>query len=260
MLKTVRSKDGAEIAFDQLGEGPPVILVCGAQTTRMANAALAERLAAHFTVFNYDRRGRGDSGDRLPYAVEREVEDLEAVIQAAGGSAFVYGISSGAVLALEAAARGLNIRKLVLYEPPFVVEANGSPTPAEHAVQLAELVSAGRRGDAVEHFMTKIVGMPAEVAVQARQSPWWAGSEAIAHTLVYDMTILGDGSLPAQQLASVTVPVMVVGGAQSPEILRRSVQALAKALPNARSRMLENQDHNISADALAPVLKEFFHA
>ncbi len=172
-LKTATSSDGTTIAFDRLGDGPPVILVCGASTDRSANARLAALLARRFTVFNYDRRGRGDSGDTLPYAVEREVDDLDAVIAAAGGSAFVYGTSSGGVLALHAAASGLAIRKLALWEPPFVLDESHRP-PSDQVERYDEMISEGRRGDAVEYFMTQVVGLPPEFVAEAHNTPFWA--------------------------------------------------------------------------------------
>jgi alpha-beta hydrolase superfamily lysophospholipase len=168
-MHRVTSSDGTTIAFDRLGDGPPVILVCSGSTDRMANAPLAELLAEHFTVLNYDRRGRGDSGDTAPYAVEREVEDLDAVIAEAGGSASVYGTSSGAALALEAAAGGLAITKLALWEPPYILDESRRP-PAVTARTYTELVAAGRRGDAVEYFMARVVGLPPEFVAQARKS------------------------------------------------------------------------------------------
>jgi alpha-beta hydrolase superfamily lysophospholipase len=194
-MNTVTSSDGTTIAFDRSGEGPAVILVCGGSTDRSANASLAALLARHFTVFNYDRRGRGDSGDTAPYAVEREVEDLEALINEAGGSAFVYGTSSGAALVLEAAASGLPITKLALWEPPFVLDESRRP-PADTATTFTELVSEGRRGDAVEYFMSKVVGLPPEFVAYARTQPFWHAREALAHTLAYDATVMGDYSLP----------------------------------------------------------------
>src|SRR5947199_6861992 len=135
-MRTVISKDGTALAFDQSGQGPALILVAGATATRLAEAALSAHLAPHFTVFAYDRRGRGDSGDTAPYAVEREVEDLEALIREAGGSAFVFAISSGAALALEAAASRLNVKKLALYEPPFMVGNAAHVPPVDHQPQL----------------------------------------------------------------------------------------------------------------------------
>jgi pimeloyl-ACP methyl ester carboxylesterase len=256
-MKKVISKDGTTIAFDHLGEGPAVILVCGASTDRMANAPLAALLASHFTVFNYDRRGRGDSSDTAPYAVEREVEDLEALIKTAGGSAFVYGISSGAALALEAASE-LAITKLALYEPPFFVDNSYPRPPADLASRYEEFIAAGRRGDAVEFFMAKVVGLPAEFVAQARSSPWWPAQEALAHTLAYDATIMGDSSLPTERAASVTVPTLVIASEASFPFMRATAQALADVLPHGQTRILAGQEHNVSPEALVTVLKEFF--
>jgi pimeloyl-ACP methyl ester carboxylesterase len=182
-MHKLTSKDGTSIAFDRLGGGPPVILVCGGSVDRMSNAPLAERLAQHFTVLNYDRRGRGDSGDSPPYAVEREIEDIQALAEAAGGTAFLYGASSGAALALEAAhALPGTIAKLALWEPPYIPAGFPRP-PADTAKVFTDLVAQGRRGDAAEFFMAKVVGLPPEFVEQARSSPWWPAQEAIAHTL-----------------------------------------------------------------------------
>jgi len=257
-MRKVISKDGTTIAFDQLGKGPMVILVSGASTSRSANVPLAALLAPHFTVINYDRRGRGDSGDKAPYAIEREIEDIDALIKEAGGSAFVYGISSGAVLTLEAAARGLNIKKLALYEPPFMVDESGPRPPANHEAQLTEFISSGRRGDAVEFFMTKVVSLPAEFVAQARSAPWWGAAENLAHTLVYDAAIMGDYSLPKKLLASVTTPTLVIVGEKSDVRLRHAAQAAAETLSNAQLRTLESQTHDVAPEALAPVLEDFF--
>ena len=256
-MRKVISKDGTAIAFDRSGKGPAVILVCGASTTRSANAPLAALLAPHFTVFNYDRRGRGDSDDTVPYAVEREVEDLDALIDAAGGSAYMWGMSSGAALALKVAASGLNIKKLALYEPPFMVDDYGLRRHKEYATRLTELLAAGRRGDAVELFM-KLVGLPPEFVAQARNAPWWSATEDLAHTLAYDAAVMGDSSVPTERAASVTVPTLVMDGGATPAWARNAAQALADALPNARRRTLEGQDHNVAPEALAPVLEEFF--
>ncbi len=256
-MNTLTSRDGTTIAFDQLGDGPPVILVCGGSTDRLANAPLAEFLAPHFSVFNYDRRGRGDSGDTPPYAVEREVEDLDAVIAAAGGSASVYGTSSGAALALEAAASGLVITKLALWEPPYILDESRRP-PANTARTYTELVAAGRRGDAVEYFMATVVGLPPEFVAEARRAPWWPAQEALAHTLAYDATIMGDYSLPSERLASVTIPTLVIDGGASFPWMSETAQALADTLPNAERRTLEGQTHNVALGTLAPVLQGFF--
>jgi pimeloyl-ACP methyl ester carboxylesterase len=257
-LNTATSKDGTTIAFDRLGDGPPVILVCGGSVDRMSNTGLVQQLAQHFTVFNYDRRGRGDSGDTPPYAIEREIEDIEAVADAAGGSAFLYGTSSGAALALEAA-RALpgRIAKLALWEPPYMGEGHQRP-PADSARTYTELVAQGRRGDAVEFFMAKVVGMPPEFVAFARSQPWWAGQEAIAHTLAYDATIMGDYSLPTEHAAEVTMPTIVIAGEASFPFMRETALALADVLPNGQSRTLEGQEHNVAPEAIAPVLVEFF--
>jgi pimeloyl-ACP methyl ester carboxylesterase len=257
-MDTVTSKDGTTIAFDRLGDGPPVISVCGGSTDRMANAPLAELLAEHFTVFNYDRRGRGDSGDAAPYAVEREVEDLDAVIDAAGRSAFVYGTSSGGALALEAAASGLAITKLAIWEPPFSLDESSRP-PADQVQRYNEMISAGHRGDAVEYFMTKVVGLPPEFVAYARTQPFWQRQEELAHTLAYDATIMGDYSLPAE-LAAVSAPTLVMAGGGSFPFMRETARALADVIPDAQTRILEGQEHNVDPSALAPVLVEFFTA
>jgi pimeloyl-ACP methyl ester carboxylesterase len=256
-MDTVTSRDGTPIAFDRSGEGPPVILVVGAFNDRSTGAPLAALLAPHFTVFTYDRRGRGGSGDTAPYSVEREIDDLDALIAAAGGSACVFGYSSGAVLSLRAARR-LAITKLALYDPPFLVDDGRPRPPADLGVQIAELVSSGRRGDAVELFQTKCVGIPVDVVAQLRHAPFRPALEEMAHTLVYDATITGDLTLPTDLAASVTVPTLLMDGGENPEWMRHGVQALADALPDARHRTLEGQTHDIVPAVMAPVLTEFF--
>jgi alpha-beta hydrolase superfamily lysophospholipase len=257
-METVTSSDGTTIAFDRLGAGPPVVLVCGGSTDRMASAPLASHLAQDFTVLNYDRRGRGDSGDNAPYAVQREVEDLDAVIGAAGGSACVWGTSSGAALALEAAASGLPITRLALWEPPFIVDDSRPRPPADTATIYRELVSAGRRGEAVEYFMAKVVGLPPEFVAQARSSPWWPAQEALAHTLAYDATIMGDYTFPTGRAAAVKAPTLVIDGGASPAWMRNTARTVADTIPGARYQTLEGQEHNVDQAVLAPVLKEFF--
>ena len=258
-MNTVTSSDGTTIAFDRLGDGPPVILVCGASTDRRANASLAALLAERFTVFNYDRRGRGDSGDTPPYAVEREVEDIEALIDEAGGTAFVYGTSSGGALALEAAASGLAVTKLALWEVPFSLDESRRP-PADLVERYDEMIAAGRRGDAVELFMAKVVGLPPEFVAYARTQPFWEAQEALAHTLAYDAMIMGDYSLPTERVASVTAPTLLMAGGASFPFMREAARALADILPDGQHRTLEGQEHNVSPEALAPVLEGFFVA
>lgn len=263
-MQKVTSQDGTNIAFDKTGHGPALILVSGALGDRMAAVSLTPLLSPHFTVFAYDRRGRGDSGDTAPYAVEREVEDIEALIKEAGGSAVVYGHSSGAVLALRAAAHTRAITKLALYEPPFIVDASRRPVPQDYVSHLNELVAAGRRGEAVEYFMTKAVGVPSEIVTQMRQSPMWAGMEKVAHTLAYDGQIMGDTMaghpLQAEQWTSVTIPTLVMDGGASEDWVHHTVQTLTDMLPNARRRTLEGQTHNVDPAILAPFLIEFFQA
>ena len=256
-MNTVTSKDGTTIAFDRMGEGPPVILVCGGSVDRTADARIAEELASDFTVFNYDRRGRGDSGDTLPYAIEREVEDIGAVVEEAGGAANLWGSSSGAVLALIAAESGLPITKLALWEPPYILDENARP-PKDQVEQYEMMVAEGRRGDAAEYFMTRVVGMPPEFAAQARNEPWWPNQEALAHTLAYDARIMGDYSLPTDQAASVKAPTIVIAGGADMPFMRETAQALAEALPDGQVRLLDGQGHNVDPTILAPVLKEFF--
>jgi len=256
----VRSRDGTRIAYDRLGAGPPVILVDGAFCTRSFGPMpkLAPLLAPHFTVFLYDRRGRGDSGDTAPYAVEREIDDLDAVIREAGGSALVYAISSGAALALEAAASRLNITKLALYEPPFMVGNPAHRPPADHQARLARLVAEGRRGDAVKFYMKDIIGTPGWLVAVFRILPVWSKLKAVAPSLPYDSAIMGDFSLPTRRAASLALPTLVICGEKAMAVLREAAQRLSEVIPGAQLRTLPGQTHNVAPAALAPVLKEFF--
>ena len=262
-MDKVTSSDGTAIAFDQVGDGPPVIVVCGAMCDRALMRPTAEELAKHFTVFNYDRRGRGDSGDTAPYAVEREIEDIGALIVEAGGTASVYGHSSGAGLVLHAAAHGLPISKIVLHDPPYAPDGDEETRriSREYGENLKAMLSEDRRGDAVELFMTT-VGMPQEMVDQMRHTPRWAELEAMAPTLAYDSEVMGDigrdGTIPVDQASRVRVPALVLtGGADYPwmtEVGRR----LADAMPDGRHRVLENQEHVVPPEVLVPVLAEFF--
>ena len=263
-MNRVYSKDGTPIAFDRSGQGPAVILVGGAFQHRASDpqtAHLAALLADYITVVHYDRRGRGDSGDTPPYAIEREVEDLDALITEAGGSAGVFGNSSGGNLALEAAARGLAITKLAVWEPNFLVDASRPPLPTDYVARLTELVAAGRRGDAVEYFMMTAVGLPAEFVAPMRTVPIWPAFEAVAHTLAYDGTIVGQSMvgkpLPTERWAAVTVPTLVLDGGET-RWLSAGAEAIAAALPAARCRTLAGQPHDVAPDTLAPVLAAFF--
>ena len=261
----VFSRDGTAIAYERLGSGPPLILVDGALCSRQFGPMpkFASLLAQHFTVFMYDRRGRGASTDTKPYAKEREVEDIEALIRDAGGAAFVLGVSSGAALALEAAASGLRITRLAVYEPPYMVRPvdRERHARADHEEQLKRLLVAGRRGDAVKYFMRQMVGIPAIFVAMMRLMPgMWSKLIAVAHTLPYDAAIMGNFSLPAERLKSVAVPTLVVGGTKSDARLRAAVEAVAQALPGSRLRLLSGQTHNVKPEVLVPVLTEFFAA
>ncbi|HEX6557606.1 MAG TPA: alpha/beta hydrolase, partial [Ktedonobacteraceae bacterium] len=221
---------------------------------------LAARLAPHFSVFAYDRRGRGESGDSAPYAVEREVEDLEALIIEAGGSAFVFGHSSGAALALEAAVQlGEKIKKLAMYEAPYNDDGEAKLAWRAYIQQLTELLAADRRGDAVALFM-QYVGTPTDQIEAMRQAPTWPLFEAIAPTLAYDHTaILGkDGSVPLERAAHVLVPTLVMNGGASYPFMYETALALSQAMPHAQLRTLEGQGHGPAVDVLAPALQEFF--
>jgi pimeloyl-ACP methyl ester carboxylesterase len=261
-METTKSADGTVIAYDRAGQGPPLIIAVGAFCDRKTFVPPAD-LAARFTVYTYDRRGRGDSGDTQPYSPEREVDDLAAVIEAArggagsGAGAFVFGHSSGAALALRAAWEGLPIAAVVAYEAPYVIRGTRE-VAANPAARITELVEAGRRGDAVRYWMTDVVQVPAQVVTMMERMPTWAGLEALTHTLPYDLELTGDQGVPAGHLAAITVPVLVLGGANSPDWFHRTVEETTAAIPGARLVTLEGQDHGAPPEVLTPVLTEFF--
>jgi pimeloyl-ACP methyl ester carboxylesterase len=256
-IDIVSSKDGTTIAFDRVGAGPPVILVVGAFNTRSTGAPLAEVLASDFTAVTYDRRGRGDSGDTAPYAIEREIEDLDALIEAVGGRAAVFGYSSGAGLALKAAAAGSAVSRLAMYDLPPVIDDGRPQESVDHATRLAELVAQGRRGDAVEYFQSKLVGIPDEIVAQLRHAPFRPALEAMAHTLVYEATIVGDRWQPADLATAITVPTLAVAAGAGSPLFPATAQALAAAVPGSRAIILDGQTHDIDPNVLGPVLKEF---
>jgi len=261
-MSEVISKDGTKIAYDKTGAGPALIIVAGAFQGRMAMSVYAHPLSRNFTVYNYDRRGRGDSGDTQPYSVTREIEDIDALIQEAGGSAFVFGGSSGGVLSLDAAAQGLNMTKLAVYEPPFVVDDSRDPVPQDIIDQLKEMIASGRPGDAAAAFMTKGSLMPADMVAGMRTQPFWAEVEAVAPTLVYDATIM-EGTmrgapLPVDRWTAVTIPTLVMYGGAGHAWSRNAAESLVELLPNASSEVLEGQFHELSPEVLTPVLEKFF--
>lgn len=257
-MSTITSRDGTTIAFERSGDGPALVLVDGAMCHRGFGPMppLAQALAGDFTVYTYDRRGRNESGDTQPFAVEREIEDLEALVAEAGGSARVFGISSGGALAMEAAASGVAIEKLAIYEAPYSAEAGDPQAVADYTRQLSELLAAGRKGDAVALFMG-FVGAPPDAVAGMRQSPMWPAFEAIAPTLAYDNATMNGGKVPRERAAKVAVPTLVADGGDSPELLRQPARVLAEVIPGAAHRTLEGQTHEVEIDALAPVLREF---
>jgi pimeloyl-ACP methyl ester carboxylesterase len=250
-FETVTSKDGTSIAYVKTGSGPAVVLVGGAFCDRGFAGDLTGFLENDFTVINYDRRGRGDSSDTSPYAVEREIEDLAAVVDAAGGSAFAFGVSSGAILILHAAAAGLPLTKIAVVEPPF------KPGMVNYAEEYTRLCAEGRKGDAVEVFMTKVIGGPASAVEQARQTPMWPGLEAMAPTLAYDATITSDGTIPVE-FANITTPTLAIESNASPDWLRNATQTIAKTVPNGAHIALPGQFHQPDPKIMAGELKSFY--
>jgi pimeloyl-ACP methyl ester carboxylesterase len=264
-MSTVRSADGTTIAYTRAGQGPPLILVDGALCSRSFGPMpkLAERLTSQFTVFTYDRRGRGDSGDTAPYEPDREVEDLEALAALAGEQVFVHGTSSGAALALEAAKHIRSIAKLAVYEPPFIVDDTRPPMPEDWLPRLKALVAGGQRGDAVKMFM-RFVGTPAIFTAVMPLTPVWGKLKAVAPTLPYDIAIVADHqrgiALTQAEWAAIKVPALVAAGGKSPAWMTNGTRALASALADATYRTLPGQNHMVKAQAIAPALTEFFTA
>jgi pimeloyl-ACP methyl ester carboxylesterase len=264
-MTTVRSADGTAIAYTRAGQGPPLILVDGALCSRSFGPMpkLAEQLTPHFTVYTYDRRGRGASGDTKPYSPDREVEDIEALVALAGDAVYLHGTSSGAALALEAAKHIRSIAKLVVYEPPFIVDDTRTPMPEDWLPRLENLVADGRQGDAVKMFM-RFVGTPAVFTAVMPLTPVWGKLKAAAPTLPYDLTIMHDHQRGALftpgEWADVKAPTLVAVGGKSPAWMTNGTRALAEALPDAAYRTLPGQNHMVKAQVIAPVLTEFFTA
>jgi pimeloyl-ACP methyl ester carboxylesterase len=266
-MNTVRSADGTSIAFTKAGQGPPLILVDGALCSRSFGPMpkLAAQLTPHFTVYTYDRRGRGASGDTPPYAVGLEVNDLEALVESAGAgdTVFVHGTSSGAALALEAAKRIPAIGKLAVYEPPFVVDGTRPPMPADYLPRLSQLIASEHRSDAVKMFM-RFVGTPAIFTAVMPLTPVWPKLKTAAPTLPYDITIIQDHHRGAPftpaEWAEVKILTLVAAGGKSPAWMTNGTRALADALPDAWYRTLPGQNHMVKPQAIAPVLTEFFLA
>jgi pimeloyl-ACP methyl ester carboxylesterase len=257
-METVKSADGTVIAYEYAGDGPALIVSVGAFCTRQAFVAPGN-LTQRFTVVTYDRRGRGDSADTEPFAPEREYEDLAAVAAATGPEPpFVFGHSSGAAIALRAAAAGLPVAGIVAYEAPFLSQDTPPPAvdPAEH---IRELVSSGRRGEAVTFWMAEVVRLPGEMLAQMDGAPWVTALEPLTPTLPYDLAVTA-GGVPAAELGKITAPVLILGGNNSPAWFQRSVAEQAAATPGARLKMLDGYDHNAPPEVITPILIEFFGA
>lgn len=254
------SRDGTAIAYERSGQGPALILIDGALCSRSFGPMpkLAPLLAQHFTVYTYDRRGRGQSSDTQPYSREREVEDIAALIDQAGGSAFLLGLSSGGALALEAAASRLPLGKVAAYEPPYVGDSGHG---GEHERHLKSLIAAGDRGGAVKYFMRSMVGVPAPVVIMMRLMPWvWYKLAAVAHTLPYDAAVMNEFKVPATRFGSITVPTLVMHGGKTDARLQNAAREVANAVAGAQHVTLAGQTHNVAPGVLAPAVVKFFTA
>lgn len=265
-MKTVTSKDGTQIAFDKLGKGKPLILVDGALGFRKPQEnGLETYLAKQFEVYVYDRRGRNDSTDTAPYAIQREIEDIHALINIAGGSAFLYGMSSGAILALRAAnALTSKVSKLALYEPPFILDDSRPPLPDDYVEQLDAAIAGGDRNKAVEIFMLQAILLPQEYLEPMQASPMWQDMESVAHTLAYDGLIVRDYMTgqpwDGNPWSDITAPTLAIVGEHSDAFFHNGAQALIHDVTTARYSILEGQMHNVDAAVLAPVLIDFFNS
>ncbi|MDQ0268640.1 alpha/beta fold hydrolase [Cytobacillus purgationiresistens] len=264
-MHIVKSKDGTKIAYEKIGNGPAVILVAPAVADHTDAVLLAERLSMYFTVYNYDRRGRGKSTDSTTYAVEREVEDIEAIIQEAGGKVHLFGSSSGAVLALEATSKlGNKVNKLFLFEPPFIINDGRVPVSADYVQHLNKLILAEKRSDAVEYFMTEAIGIPAEYLEPMKADPSWEFMKSMAHKLAYDGLVMSDTQsgkpLPTDRW-NVDIPTLVMTGENSEPFLHDGARAIADLLQYGEHRILSGQDHSVvmmAPDVMSTVIKEFF--
>jgi len=253
-MEHVTSADGTVIAVDRSGDGPPLILVVGAFCDRTSGESLAEMLASRYTVYRYDRRGRGDSGDSATYSIEREVQDLNAVALGTGNRPFVYGHSSGGALALEAAAYGVELRKVAVYEPPYTGENDPGP---QFTLELDELVRAGRRDEAAERFLS-LTGAPTQVIAGIKASPGWPGMQDFAHTLSRDRNLGNGGAVPVQRLGSIGIPILAMAGGASDPWARQAMDTIEQAIPNAEARTLEHEHHVPADDVLTLILTAFF--
>jgi len=257
-MATVTSSDGTKIGYTKIGTGHPLIIIDGALCSRAFGPTpdIGKMLSEYFAVINYDRRGRNESTDTAPYSVDKEVDDIDALIKEVGSPVHLLGFSSGAGLALQAAARGLNISKLVLYEPPYITNMGGHTPPADSVDQFKKMVSEGRQGDAVKFFMKDLVGMPAFIPVIMSLLPMWKKLKASAHTLSYDASVMEGFTVPVKLTSQVKVPTYIMGGEKSALPLRNAVKKLSEVMPGSHLVILKGQNHNVSPKALVPVVVE----
>ncbi len=266
MTQYTTSKDGTKIAYSKTGKGEPLVLVDGAFCHRKfgANEKLPQYLVNHFTVYSYDRRDRAESNDTLPYSVEKEYEDLQAVINEAGGNAYVYGISSGAALVLEAANYGIKIRKMALYEAPYITDDSRQPFPDNYFETISNLIKEGKNAKAIEYFFKAGIGLPSFVVLMMRLMPAWKQMKQLAPTLIYDNKILGDTGLgkpfSKEKWKNATIPALVISGSKSEKWSQNSMKHLATVLPNAQHHTLIGQTHIVNPKVLADELITFFNS
>jgi pimeloyl-ACP methyl ester carboxylesterase len=256
-MERTTSRDGTVLAYERRGNGPALVIVGGAFNDRRTWTDLAEALAPSFTAVTYDRRGRGDSSDTKPYAVEREIEDLDAVIEVVGGEAFVHSHSSGAALALRAVAAGAPVPALCVFEPPYRT-SGAPPAPPRYVETLIELTRDGPSDEAVVYFMTVAVGLGPQAVDQARTQPRWPGLVAMSPTLVYDGIVMGDQSVPTELLGSVRTPTLAACSNGSAPWLQAAARAVAGALSGSRLVELEGEFHRVPPDTMAAALGDFF--
>lgn len=265
VMNHVRSEDGTRIAYSRVGTGPAVVLVGGGLDDGSENAPLAAELASRFRVYNYARRGRGESGDTQPYALEREIEDLQAVIREAGGPTHLFGASSGGALVLEAAARGVQAVKLAVYEVPYSLGAEAVAHWQRYVVDLRGALNRNDLDEALALFM-RLAGSPDTDIESARRSEFWEPLLALAPTLAYDAAVLGDGPPPVDRLRGIAQPTLVMTGgghdpsmqALQPNFFGAAADEIAGAVPGAVRRTIENEGHVAAPAVLGEVLRDFF--